>query len=996
MKKRIFRHAALFLLTVFSITLVKAQSVSGKIESNTGEPQAFATVQVKGTKNSVKADAQGIYSIQAKKGDVLVFTSTAFDRIELTVSGSILDASVNTKVGALSEIVVTGYGSKARRNNTASITTVDIADVRSQPIASFDQLLQGQAAGLNAKSGSGQPGRSADVIIRGRGSINGSVTPLYIIDGIEVRAQDFSTLNQGDFESVSVLKDAGAVAIYGSRGANGVIVVTTRKGRAGKTVFSYDGQYGGSALPKGKLEVMNSQEKVDFEVYQAGNPYGWTTREADSLKGISTDWRDVLFRTGKMQSHQMSASGGSDKTRFFTSLSYLDQEGILRNTGLKRYTGRLNLENTHDRVKIGVNLTGGWSEFVGVGEGNSSIVNPLNTLLWALPYEVAKTPSGAYTRTVQGVTNWINPVQELEQNLGISKQLKLLANMYFEYKIPGINGLTWRTNAGGDFSQLEGFSIVQRGTQRTELQAGNPGQDGTVNQDYSRQFRATITNSLMYKTVIKNDHDLSVGLYSEFLRGRGRNIGFTAFGLENPFRNEGAAVAGTSTNNRIPTIRGGFPLDNTVVSYFASADYGYKGKYLIGLNGRRDASSRLSPDNRVFYSGSVSAGWIISDENFFRKTNFVNFLKLRGSFGSVGNQNGIGEFPYLLAYGAGTYGGEGTLALNRLGNTELTWERRRTGNIGLDFTVLKNRVKGSIEYYNSLTKGLFFQINPPSTNNAGLAVLSNAGNLSNKGVELTLSVDVVAKKDFQWTVGANFAYNKNLVESLPENQRNQEYGIGNILVEGKPLNSFFLVKYLGVDPATGKSQYLKKDGKTITTVYDPNDRIIIETSDAMYNGGITNTFKYKGLELGIFWVYSLGNFIYNNARTNIENPGYIASGFAKDALNQWQNPGDITNYPGITDEYQTSTTRYLETGSFWRLRNVQLSYAIPKSFTDKLKIQGVRFFAQGQNLYTIYKIKALDPEVSSVNGGSNDFGQSIDGAQYPALRSVTFGINLNF
>jgi len=233
------------------------------------------------------------------------------------------------------------------------------------------------------------------------------------------------------------------------------------------------------------------------------------------------------------------------------------------------------------------------------------------------------------------------------------------------------------------------------------------------------------------------------------------------------------------------------------------------------------------------------------------------------------------------------------------------------------------------------------------------------------------------------------------VVSLPENQKNQEYGIANIFAEGNPLNSFFLVKYMGVDPQTGKSLYLKKDGVTVTDVYDPADRVIIETSDAPYNGGITNTFRYKGFELGVFWVYSLGNYIFNNARTNIENPGYIASGFSSNAIRQWQNPGDITDYPGINDEYQAATTRYLESGSFWRLRNVQLSYSLPKTITEKLKIQGLRFYAQGQNLYTIYSIEALDPEVSSVNG-SDGFGQTIEGAQYPALRSITFGANLTF
>ena len=991
------RFLVLFSMLMLTVVLAFSQGrvITGRATDKNGKPVPYASVIIKGAKTGVQADVNGVFSIRSKDGDILVISSAGFQTQEITVSGATLDLTLIAKVGQIDEVVVTGYSTKSKRLSPSSIASVDVTDVRVQPIASFDQLLQGQATGLNVKSGSGQPGRAADVIIRGRGSITGAVSPLYIVDGIEVRAGDFSTMNQGDFESISVLKDASAVAIYGSRGANGVIVITTRKGRSDKTVFSYDAQVGFSKLPTGKLEVMNSREKVDYELYQAGNPFGWTTREADSLRNINTDWRDVLFRTAAMQSHQISASGGTDKTRFYTSLSYMNQDGILRNSGLKRYTGRFNLENTYNRVKIGVNFTGGFSDYVGIGEGNSLISNPLNTLLWALPYEVARTPSGGYTRSVQGVGSWVNPAEELDKNLGYSKQLKALGNIYFEYKLPWMEGLTWKTNAGGDLSQFENFGIIQRGTQRAEIALGTPGEDGTVSQDYNRQFRTTITNALTYKKIINSDHDLSFGLYSEFLRGRGRNFGFTGYGLEQPFRNEGAAVAGTSSNNRIPLIRGGFPLINALMSYFATADYVYKGKYILGLNGRRDASSRLSPDNQVFYSGSMAAGWILSEENFFPKNGFINQLKLRASYGSAGNQNGIGDFPYLLAYGTGTYAGEGSIALSRLGNSNLTWERRRTANFGVDFNMYEGRIRGSVEYYNSLTKGLYFVINPPATNNLGLGVLSNAGNMSNKGVELNLGVDIVKNNNFQWVLDANFSYNKNTVESLPENQRNQEYGIANIFAEGNPLNSFFLVKYMGVDPQTGKSLYLKKDGVTITDVYDPADRVIIETSDAPYNGGITNTFRFKGFELGVFWVYSLGNYIFNNARTNIENPGYVASGFARDAIRQWQNPGDITDYPAINDEFQAATTRYLESGSFWRLRNVQFGYSLPKKFTDKLKIQGMRFYAQAQNLYTIYRIKALDPEVSSINGGDG-FGQAIEGAQYPALRSITFGANISF
>jgi hypothetical protein len=289
---------------------------------------------------------------------------------------------------------------------------------------------------------------------------------------------------------------------------------------------------------------------------------------------------------------------------------------------------------------------------------------------------------------------------------------------------------------------------------------------------------------------------------------------------------------------------------------------------------------------------------------------------------------------------------------------------------------------------------LYFSITPPATSSYGLQVLTNVGNMSNNGVEANISFKAINNKNFQWTVDGNFTYNKNRIKELPESQQNREYDFVNVLAEGKPFNSFYLVRYAGVDPQTGKSQYFKKDGKTITTEYDPEDRVIIETSDAPYNGGINNTFRYKGLELGVFWVYSLGNYIYNAARTNIENPGYTASGFSKNALRAWREPGDITDYPSLNDTYETATTRYLENGSFWRLRNVQLGYSLPSSLTSKLKLQNARVFVQGQNLYTLFDVQAFDPEISSVNGSS--YGTGITGAQYPPLKTVTFGINIGF
>ncbi len=778
MRKGLFLLTGTLLLLLQS-ALAQTVQVTGKVtdaRDSSGLPSV--TIRVKGSNVSTVTGVDGSFRISSAPTSTLIFTSVGYQGVE-RLADNVANVSLAQGESALSEVIITGYGTRSKRANVGSASTVVIDDIRTQPVASFDQILQGQVPGLNVKAGSGQPGRNADVIIRGRSSITGSVTPLYIVDGIEVRAGDFSTLNQGDFETVTVLKDAASTAIYGSRGANGVIVVTTKKGRSGKVRFSYDGQYGTSRLPENKLKLMNTQEKLDFELNIAGNPYGWTAAEVAELRKVNENWNDYVFRKGKMQSHQLSASGGSDKTTFYTSLALFDQEGITINTGLKRYTGRINLAHTERNIKVGINLSGGWSEFRGTSEGDQSVGSPLNTVIWALPYEPVYQPDGSYTNSVQ-FPFWINPVEELKENGDNSGQLKSNGNVYLEYKLPWLKNLTYRINAGGDYSQTEGFNITKNGTQgaaqNAAIGAGAFAGEGSLARSFDRRFRYTITNSLNYTTLLDNngDHSLNATVFTEYLRNRGRSFNYTGYGLLLPFDNEAGLVAGTAANGYIPVVGGGFPENSSLLSYFGTADYGFKNRYFLTLAGRTDGSSRLSPRNRWTRYGSIGVGWIISDESFFH-VSAINFLKLKGSFGSVGNQNGIGEFPYLQQYGRGTYGGSGTLQINRLGNADLTWEKRRTANIGLEFEVLKSRIRGTVEGYSSLTTGLYFEPRTPATSGGNGTILANNGSMENKGIEATLSFRILNQKDFKWTIDANYAYNKNTVKSLPDGQYPKYY-----------------------------------------------------------------------------------------------------------------------------------------------------------------------------------------------------------------------------
>jgi TonB-linked SusC/RagA family outer membrane protein len=747
---------------------------------------------------------------------------------------------------------------------------------------------------------------------------------------------------------------------------------------------------------------MNTQEKLDFEMNPklGDNPWGWSDAEVAEFRKTDINWSDFVFQQGKIQSHQLSASGGNDKTTFYTSMGMYDEEGVTINTGLKRYTGRLNLTHNERNVRFGANLSGGWSNFRGTTEGNQSIGSPLNTVLWALPYEPVYQPDGSYTNSFQ-FPFWINPVEDLRENVSQSWQLKSTGNIFAEVKLPWVQNLTYRINAGGDFSQVETSAIIKRGTQSAAQNAafGQPFRgEGELRRGYDRRFRTTLTNSLTYKTSFGADgqHGLTTSVFTEFLRNRGRNFNFSGYGLLLPFDNEAGLVTGTADNGYIPVVGGGFPENSSLMSYFGLVDYSYKNKYFLTLNGRVDGSSRLSPANRWTQYGSVGASWILSDEGFFR-VNAINYLKLKASYGSVGNQQGIGEFPYVQQYSRGTYGGQGTLFISSLGNRDLTWERRRTVNAGVEFEILKSRVRGTVEVYNSLTKGLYFRPTIPGTSGGSGNVLTNNGSMENRGIELGLSFRILDLRNFRWTIDANYAYNKNTIKSLPDNQDFQLFRSVQALQVGKPLNSFYLVRYAGVNPNNGNSQYLKADGKTITELYDANDLTVLGTSDAPHNGGLTNTFAWKGLELSTFFVVNYGNYVFNTARFNVEYYQYTTSGYSRNALNAWTTPGQVTNFPRLTEATQSSTTRFLEKGDFVRLRNVMLSYTLPKPLLNRLKLQGLRVFAQGQNLYTWHNFQGWDPEVSSISDiDGNGANAQVTGAQYPVLRSVTFGINLNF
>jgi TonB-dependent starch-binding outer membrane protein SusC len=973
------RRTLLYVLCMMCALYSYSQSrtVSGTVTQDDGQPVPGVTVTVKGTNVSTSTEPDGSFRITVTGANVtLVFTSVGFATKEVTVGDGPVNVQLSKGASSLEEVVITGYTTQNKRQVAGSVARLSGDVVRLQPVGSFDKALQGKVAGLLSQSQTGQPGAAAVVTIRGKGSINGSNTPLYIIDGIQVNAADFATINPGDIESYNILKDASSTAIYGSRGANGVIVITTKRGSAGKTQVNYDFQYGSSQLPTNELKTMTSAEKLQYEMYDRPdgiNPFGWSPDQIDSLGKIDNQIQRALFHKGITQQHQVSASGGNDKTRFYVSGSIFDQEGIVRSTGLKRYTGRVNIDNTFGNFKIGFNGTLGYSRVTGTRENDQYIGSPLNAILWFNPYLSLYDENGAYQDDyLQGQPN---PLRELLENRGNNDQLKGVGSAYIEFALPWVKGLKIRTLWGADFTQDETMGYLDRTTDQGSQSVGGNGQ---LDRNYVKTFRYTGTTSLNYQRTT-GDHEINVSLFHEIIQGKGENFGFTGYGLVGPFKNESGITPGTPNNGYIPNV-GGASTQNSLLSYFIDGVYGYKGKYYLNAGARRDGSSRLSADQRWANFGQVGLGWIISEENFMESTRgWLNTLKYKVSYGSVGSQ-GIGDFASIEQLSATVYNGIGGLLLTNLPRP-LTWERKVMFNTGIEFTLFKGNVGGTIEAYSNTTKDLFLD-RQLSRTSGFQSITNNLGKLRNQGIEISLNATIIKTRKLVWSIEGNYTYNKNKLVD----QNGQDQNISGLFINkvGKPVNSIYVVRYAGVDSANGDALYYDLDGKT-TNVYDPENRAIIGPIDPPHFGGFGTTVNFQGIELNVLFSYAFGSYIYNNDRVNVENPIYWYSGLSKSLLREWQKSGDVTDIPSSFNDFRAETSRFVEKGNYVRLRNVTLAYNLSKNLVDRLKIKSLRVFAQGQNLYVWHNFQGYDPEITS---------GILGGAQYPQLKTVTFGLNL--
>jgi len=1021
MKKKLL-FSFVFVLA-FVIQGFAQRTVSGTVTDDKTQPVIGATVFVKGnTKLGAVTDADGKYSInEVPNGAILVAKAVDYKDKEINSgSSATIDFSLEPDQIEVVQVISTGYGEVSSRSFTGSAGKVGNKEIENVPIQSFDQILQGRTPGVLVQGSSGQPGSRATVLIRGIGSVNSSTDPLYIVDGIPIDPNFFGTLNPNDFESMTVLKDGPAVAIYGSRGANGVIVVTTKKGVKDRNIFSYNFQYGVSTPDFNRfLPTLNSKEKIQVE-NEIGLGYSFdqnglgtpTNAELENLSNTFTDWKKVLFKNGRTVQHEVSASGGSDKIRYFGSLNYYDQEGTVVNTSFKRYSGRLNLDFVDKNFSFSFKNTISFTKRNFTDEGNTSIGSPINAVYWTNPYEVVYDPThiSGYNVINTSPSNQPNPLEPQMLNRDKSDDIKAFSTITAEYQVPWVKGLSVRTNWGVDINTREN-EVLDHPHQIFYLHPYLGGtrtsqRDGSFGRSSRRRIAYTGTTSINYTKDVNADNSFRVSLFQEVVGRQFRTFNFTGFGLTNTLLlNEagitpGSAAPNDPANNYIPTV-GGLTTNNGIFSIFMDGSYTYKKKYSLSANIRRDGSSKLLKDNRYVTTYSVGANWIMSDEDFLKGTKVSN-LRVRASYATTANQDlftGRGtiadDFPAFGLYAQGVYADGLAFFQNNVPYPDLKWERRLKSNFGVDFGFFENRITGSVNLYNDVTKDLFFE-KQLSRTSGFTSLLLNVGELRNRGVEFEIAADILRVGDFTWMLSGNITYNQNKVLKVLPDQDQITTDL-DVIKEGYPLYSTYVIQYAGVNPANGDGLFYDQNGN-ITPFKDGDAQKIYKPRFPTVFGGFTSAFTYKNFSMSAFFAYATGHQLYNNEKTNIDNPGYLQDGFSREVLRRWQEPGDITDWPrfqsadGRLTAYQYTeeggaTTRYLEDAGYVRLRNLQISYTLPTKWTDKAKIKGVRVFAVGQNLLTFTRWEGTDPE--------RGVGTAT-GALYPALRTYTAGANITF
>lgn len=908
-------------------------------------------------------------------------------------------ATLKSDSQMVDEIVVVAYGSAKKSSLTGSVDIVKADQLVKVPVTSFDQALQGKSAGVQVTAATGRPGSKANIKIRGTSSISAGSDPLYVIDGVPMSSTDFASINANDIEYMSILKDASATAIYGSRGSNGVILVTTKKGKTGKTTFNIRAQYGISTKTNDDLNMMNAQEKLTYE-RQLGSGYGATgganggpMTDAEIAAHRNTDWYDEIFRTGATQLYELNMSGGSEKTKFYISGQYYDQDAIVPGSYLNRGTARVNVEHTvSDRVKIGVATSAGVSK-EGLLRTDRNALNPFNYVYSANPYDAPYNEDGTYNTdiTVGGVA--LNIFENIENNPSYINRLKLMGAFNLEWKI--WDEIKYVTVAGIDFNQAIQYQYNKPESQLSGILNPNPGDPkGYRNDNFTQRATWLWTNMLAYEKTFNQVHSVKAVVGMEAQASQYRRINALVEGF--PTGKLDAISIGSTNKDVLGTT-----TDWRMLSYLGSAGYTYDDKYIIDAAVRRDGSSRFGADNQFGTFWAVGLGWNMERERFLEDVEWLTRLKLRGSVGTSGNNN-IGDYAAQGVYGYGSYNGASTAYPGRLPNPNLSWEKSMQSSVGLEASFFDSRLNVTFDLYKRKTTDLLLATRLSMTSGFSSRI-DNVGEMQNKGYELAISGDIIRTNDWTFSLNGMISQNKNKVEKLYKGN-DIMIGWNSLVSEGHPINVYKMVRWAGVNPANGDALYYTKDGD-ITNVYNSDDAVVLDgkTPDPKYFGSFGARLAYKGIELSGDFYFSGGNYIYNHINYFTQSDGSMMDQNLDRKLlyEQWTKPGDVTNVPEqrLSNNTQPST-RYLEDGSYLRLRNVTLAYTLPKRWLKPLRMENLRVYAQGLNLFTVTNFSGMDPEVgdSPSTGAASTAGPaaSVLDFSFPAARTIMFGVEISF
>ena len=1017
---------SMLLLCLIGLQSVFAQNreISGVVTSaDDGLSIPGVSVIVKGTTIGTTTDFDGKYTITVPQdGEVLVFSFVGMMKQEISVSGAVLNVVMESESIGMDEVMVVAYGTSKKSSFTGAASVVKADKLKDVPVVSFQDALGGNVAGLEMSAGNTQPGGASAIRIRGIGSINASQEPLYIIDGVAAITGDLSAdedgdptistssnalanMNPSDIESITVLKDAAAASLYGSRAANGVILITTKQGKSGKTRFNFKASYGKSDFATDNLKRVSNDDWVMLQKEAFVNKHKYVNGKSDAqaeIDGLAdyvdfsnkytspengySDWHGELFRKGSVKNYELSAAGGNEKTKFFVSGSVLDQEGIAVGSDFKRYTGRTNLTHkANEKVTLGLNLSTSYSEQNTISDDGTYYANP-----WFAQYYHLYPTLAIYDK--DGIPNENVPKTNNVADLGKTRQesntFQNTSNIWMKYDIlPSLS-----------FKSTFGFNLIEIDALKYWSPTSNDGEahGGYAYRKSDRRYRITSSNILNYAKTFDDVHNVSAMFGYEIERNHRNFMDAQAKKLASDDFHTLAASAK-------PDGAYGYITEDKMISYLTRFQYNYDNKYYLEASARRDGSSRLGKDNSWANFYAVSASWRVTQEDFMESLDFIDDLKLKASYGTNGTlpTDLYGHLP-LMETGY-NYNSNPGVQVTQIENSNLTWEKSKNFNIGFDYRIF-NRLSGTFDYFNRTTSDLLLEVELSRT--TGLETMwQNVGEMTNKGVEITLNADVLSEGALKWNVGLNLSRVKNEITEL--------YG-GNDIVsgslrfsEGHSYRSFNSREWAGVDPQTGRPTWYVNDvdaegnevdadgdGKRdITFSAGGANRKIIGKADPDFTGGLNNSLSYKGFNLNFLFTFSKGGHSFDNTAQFSESNGAAMHTYIRESqLDRWQKPGDITDTPRRiawnTENGNYTSSRRLHSSDYVRLKNVTLGYNLPKDLLGKIKFESARVYFSGSNLLTWSKYDGYDPESANVNGFVT--------FKLPPSKTYTLGIELGF